>query len=327
MAYIPSEFSFLGIAKETVAGTAVPPTAYLRPMTFKPTENVPALYDQSMQGSMAKTYDAIPGVTSVSYQADGNLYADEVNWWLAMLLGDVVVSGASDPYTTTHSLLNTSPGQPGTKTLTDYNGNDARSFSSCRCSSLNVKWTADGLATISAQVMGLASASAATPTPSFPTATHALPSWKAQASINSVTAVKVLDMEFDIKRTVTAVPTLSNSQAPDSIFTGGDCECTGSATLVYDTTNGPTVFGLYRALTPVPISVDLLSTESAAHEVKFTSSSAVLDAASIDRASGRFVELPVTFYGIANATDAGASGGKSPVKAVTKAQLPTGTYA
>lgn len=326
MAYIPSEFAIVGIAKEVTTGTAVVPASYLRLNTLAPVINVPALYDQSMQASMAKTYDAIPGVTSATYQADGNLYADEVNWWLAMLLGDVVVSGASDPYTTTHSVLNTSPGQPGTKTLTDYNGNNARALASCRASSLNVKWTADGLATITSQLTAISFATAATPTPSFPTATHALPGWKAQASINSVTAVKALDMEFDIKRTVTAVPTLSNSQSPDVIFAGGDVECTGSVTLVYDTVQGENMLLLYLAQTPVPISIDLLSTESAAHEVKFQCSTAILDSAKIDRASGRYVELPVTFTGIANATDAGGSGGKSPVKAITKAQLPSGTY-
>ena len=327
MAYIPSEFSVVGWAKETTPGTVVAPTNYLRLNTLAPVINVPALYDQSMQASMAKTYDAIPGVTSATYQADGNLYADEVNVYLQSILGDIAVSGAADPYTTTHAVLNTSPGQPKTYTITDYNGNNARALGSARCSSLNVKWAADGLATVSAQFMAINYATAATPTPSFPAGTHALPGWKAQASINSVTAVKVLDMEFDIKRTVTAVPTLSNSQAPDTIFAGGDVECSGSATIIYDTAQGETTYGLYLAQTQVPISIDLLSTESAAHEVKFQCSVAIIDSARIDRASGRYVQLPVTFYGIANSTDAGTSGGKSPVKAITKAQLPSGTFA
>jgi len=323
MTLVPSYRSVLGIAKEATEGTAAVPTAFFRPTDLKPAVKQVYLDDTGMRGSMAKTYDQVQGPYSTEYEIDGDLHVDEIGWPLAGLLADLTVTGAADPYSTTFSLLNSGQGQPPSYTLTDYNGNNARAFAGCRFSDLAVKYTAAGLVTYTAKAVGRSFAVGATPTPSFP-AYPALPSWRATVSLAGSTAALVTDVEVDLKRTVQAVAGLGGSQAPVAVYADADLECTGSLTVVYDTTQGETVYSNYLNGTKVILVVDLTN---GTRELKFTMSQTQIDDATLNRGSGKYAELACKFTAQANTTDVGTSGGYSPVKALTQSGVAAGTYA
>lgn len=325
---VPSEISILGIAKQASIGTGVAATAFLRADSIKPQPNIPYLSDGSFQGSMAKVYDEIQGPTSSSFEYDTNLYADEIGWPLASLLGDLTTSGTQDPFTTTFALLNTAPGQTKSYTLTDWNGSDGTWYIDSKCNELSLQYTADQLVTVNTKWDGIALSTTTQPTASY-AGTHALPAWKNSVSINSLVGPLVTDLSLDIKRTNVPIPAMQSTSAQPvaAIFNAADLDFTGSATLIYDTTNGNTIYGYFKAGTSVPIVVDLNSTETQAHEVKFTSTTALITMATLSRDSASYVSLQIQFQGVANTTDVGTSAGRSPVKVTTKSGTASGTYA
>ena len=322
MTLVASELSFLGIALETTPGTPVAPTNFLRVAadSLRPSGQPNFLMDDSMQGSQVKNYDTIAGVNQSTVPFGGNVYADEIGWLLASILGDVATTGASDPFTTTFAAKNN--GQPKTYTLTDYDGVGATAWGGCMCSDLSFTFSQDGLLAYAATMAALNFASASTPTET-PGTTKALPTWATTVTVNSLSSFKVIDFTCDIRRTVSTEATLANSQWPTIGFAGGDLDVTGSATLVYDTT----AQGYSRAGSAVPIIVDLVSPASANREVKLQMSSCQFTAAPLERTLGRYATIAMTFQTNANSTDAGASGGKSPIKASTKSAVTSGTYA
>lgn len=326
---VPSELTVTGIAKQASVGTGLAATNFFRNTNVVPQPNVPYLPDNSFQGDMAKVHDLIQGPTSSSFQLDGNLYADEIGWALASLLGDLTVTGTQDPFTTAFSLLNSTQGQTKSYTITDWNGSDGSWYVDSKCNELSLAYTADGLTTYTSKWDGIAVSSTTQPTPSF-TATHALPSWKTSVSINSLVGPLVHDISLDLKRTNVLVPAMQSTSAQPvaAIFNAGDLDYTGSMTLAYDTTNGNTVYGYFKNGTVIPLTIDLNTTENAvAHEVKFVSTQAIVTMATLQRSSANYVTLQIQFEGVANTTDVGSSAGRAPVKVTTKSQIASGTYA
>lgn len=323
MTLVPSYRSLLGIAKETVEGTAVPPTFFLRPTGMKPAIKQSYLADLGMRGAMAKTYDQVQGPFSADYEVDADLRLGEVGWFLAGVLGDVATTGSSDPYTTTFALLNSGQGQPPTYTLTDFNGENARAYAGCRFSDVSFKFAAAGLATVTAKAVGRTFATATTPVPSF-SAYPVQAAWQAAVSLAGSAAVKVSDAQIDLKRTVTATPNLG-IQAPGDIYADGDFDVTGTLTVMYDTALGETVYGYYLTQGALPLIVTLAN--GANRSLTLTMSQVQIDDATLTRGAGKYAELACKFTAHADTTDIGASAGYSPILASLKNGVAAGIYA
>lgn len=327
---LPSNLSIVGIAKQASQGTGVAATNFLRHTDVKPQPNIPYLSDDSYQGDMAKVHDLIQGPTSTAFELDTNLYADEIGWPLASLLGDLAVTGTADPFTTTFALLNSAQGQTKYYTLTDWNGLNATQYVDCKANELSLSYTADGLVTVNSKWDGISisAVSSTQPTASY-TATRAQPSWRAAVSINSLTGPLVTDLSLDLKRTNIPIPAMQSTQSQPvaAVFNAGDLDFTGSATMVFDSTNGETVYGYFKTGAIIPITVDLTVSETQAHEVKFVTTQALMTMATVQRASASYVSLALQFEGVANTTDVGTSAGRGPVKATTKAGIASGVYA
>lgn len=84
---IPTPETTIGIAKETVRGTAVPPTYFLPVMSpaYKPDRAY--LPDESLQGSMVGIYDEIPGLRYDAHGWDQHLYLDSFGLLVQGVLG------------------------------------------------------------------------------------------------------------------------------------------------------------------------------------------------------------------------------------------------
>src|SRR5712691_3831356 len=179
----PTAKRFIGVAKEVTPGTPVAMTATLPIEKYDPEDKPTPLIDKSMRGSMVAEYAYIQGVKISDFSFSGPAYFDGLGFWLANILGDVVTTGASAPFTHAISVLNSGTGQPGTLTITDWQGlpltNQARQFSGACLSELTIKGNAESeLITYDAKGLGWASVIAgAIPTAA---ATAALPiaSWR-----------------------------------------------------------------------------------------------------------------------------------------------------
>ncbi|MEW2518129.1 phage tail tube protein [Actinacidiphila alni] len=317
----PTFTSFLGIAKEAVFGTAVPATAFIPVKTMSPSDKVTLLDDQGMRGSMVDVYDKIAGKIWAEYGFDGDVFPDTLGWALAGLLGDVTTTGAAAPFSHAMSTLNSGNGQPPSYTLSDYYTNNTRQFPGLKFSELGLKFSGDGMLTYSAKATSLASVPTTKPTPSY-TAVPPLAGWVGAVSIGGVASTFVVDGECTIKRPVTVVQAVDGTQAPYSLWSG-PVSVSGKLTLVMEDDAQLTNY-----LTNAKPSLDINYSQGAgasAVQVKLHMTKAAYTNAEISRGKD-YIELSVDYDALANTTDAGTSGGYSPIKATIQNAVASGTY-
>ncbi len=327
MAVQNSVRSYLGIAKETTKGTPVAPTAFI-PVSIgkvKPVDVIDPLYDDGLRGSMVKNYNYIQGRTRSTFDFGGPVFPDTFGWALGGIMGSVATTGSSAPYTHTISLKNASAtgadAQPTAFTLTDFYAANVRAYAGCQISDLTLNFSADGLMEYDAKATGWGSATASTPTPSFTTVLPT-PSWQGTVTIAGTTVAYAVDGSLSLTRAVEPVYGLSNTQNPYSIFLGG-LETTGSFTFVMETDAELT---RYLTNTQPTITLDWSNGSGAtATQIACTLTKGAYVAAAIDRGK-EHVEISVDVTGLANTTDAGSTGGYSPIKWTLKNAIASGIY-
>ena len=319
--------SYLGIAKEVTKGTPVAPTDYLPVManSLKPVDVIDPLYDTGLRGSNVVNYNYIPGRTRSTYDFGGSVFADTVGYAIAGLLGDVATVGASAPYTHTISLENSAvaaaDAQPLSYTITDFYAAAVRAYPGVQFSDFTLKFNADGMLEYDAKTTGWASASASTPTPSFSTILPT-PVWQGTVTIGGAAVTNSMSGEISMKRAVTPIYGISQTQNPYNIFLG-PLEVTGKLTFVMEDNTE-----LTRYITNTQPAIVLnwaYGAGAAAVQIQATLTKGAYVAAAIERGSD-FVEISVDINGQANTTDAGATAGYSPIKWVLKNAKPSGTY-
>lgn len=316
-----SALSYLGIAKETTFGTAVPATNFIPVTTITPKDNVTLLDDKGMRGAMVETYGQLAGPISGTLDFDGDVFPDTIGFPLAGILGDVTETGSAAPYTHTFAVLNSGTGQPPSYTLNDNYAAGNRQYSGAKFSELGFKMNADGLLTYSAKATTFGSVTAATPTTSF-TAVPPMVGWTGAVQIGAVTQAGVIDAEVTIKRSVTIVNAVNGSQAPVQLWSG-PVSVDGKATIIMEDDTE-----LTRYLTAGQPSLDFnfqTGTGSTLKQLKLHMSKVSYSAADISRGKD-YVEIPVTFTALANSTDVGTSGGYGPIVVTVQNAVNTGVY-
>ena len=323
---LPRYKSFLGIAKEPSHAAGVAPTAtaavdFIPVNSISPFDNIKYLDDENWRGSMVKTYGTTQGPIHAEFEFGGTVYPDTIGYPVAGVLGDVVKSGATAPYTYAISTLNSGSGQATSYTLTDYNAINARQFAGCQFGSVDFKFNADGLLEYTAMAQGFQSATATVPTASYTTVAQ-MPVWEGATSIAGSSATNLVDGNISIKRDLTPIFTVNNSQAPYQIFQGA-VEVEGALTLVME---DDTQLAYYLNNTQPILDIDFTQgSGSTLTQIKFHLTKCAFEVAKVDR-SKDFVELSVNFKAIANTTDQGASGGYSPIKVTLQNAKSTNVY-
>jgi hypothetical protein len=318
----PTFATVLGIAKETVFGTPVAATAFIAP-TGPPTPKDVTKFaqDKGMRGSMTDYYDEVPTVKSSTFDFAGDVFPDTIGWPLVGVLGEIATTGASAPYTHSCSLLNSGDGQCPSYTITDYYAVNTRQYPGAKFSEVGFKFNADGMLTFTAKAVALASVPTTNPTPSFTTASP-MPGWTGTVQIGGTAVHTVLDGDLTIKRPVTIVTTVDNSQNPHALWSG-PLSVSGKMTLIMEDESQLTNY-----LTATDPSLDITfssGTGPTLVSLKLHMSSVVYQSADIGRGKD-YVELAVAFTAKANTTDIGASGGYAPIKATLQNAINTGTY-
>jgi hypothetical protein len=328
MALQQSVRSYLGIAKEATKGTVVAPTDFI-PVSkdsLKPQDIVDPLYDTGLRGSNVLNYNYIPGRTRSTVDFGGAVFADTIGYGLAGLLGAVATTGVSAPFTHTISLLNSltsgADAQPISYTLTDFYAVDVRSYPGCQFSDFSLKFNADGMLEYDTKTTGFASSTVSDPTPTFSTVLPT-PVWQGTVSIGGSAVSSAMSGNIDMARPVTPVYGISATQDPFQVFLG-PLEVTGKITFLMETDAELTNF--LSNTQPAIVLNWAYGTGATAVQIQATITKGAYTAAMIERGED-FVQVSIDLNGQSNTTDAGASGGFSPIKWVLQNAKASGTYA
>jgi hypothetical protein len=320
--------SYLGIAKEATRGTAVAPTDFIPVMkdALKPVDIVDPLYDTGLRGSNVLNYNYIPGRTRSTVDFGGAVFADTVGYAIAGVLGSVATTGASAPFTHTISLFNSlaSGGdvQPISYTLTDFYAVDVRSYPGCQFSDFSLKFNADGMLEYDAKSTGFQSETVADPTPTFSTVLPT-PVWRGVVSIGGSSVSTAMTGNIDMTRPATPIYGISNTQDPYQVFLG-PLEVTGKITFVMD--NDSQLLNFLNNSQPALVFNWSYGAGASAVQIQATLTKGAYTTGVIERGED-FVQVTVDINAQSNTTDAGSSGGFSPIKWVLQNAKPSGTYA
>ena len=328
MALQQSVRSYLGIAKEATKGTAVAPTDFI-PVSkdsLKPQDIVDPLYDTGLRGSNVLNYNYIPGRTRSTVDFGGAVFADTIGYGIAGLLGAVATTGASAPFTHTISLFNSTTSgadaQPISYTLTDFYAVDVRSYPGCQFSDFSLKFNADGMLEYDTKTTGFASSTVSDPTPTFSTVLPT-PVWRGTVSIGGSQVSTAMSGNIDMVRPVTPVYGISATQDPFQVFLG-PLEVTGKITFLMETDAELTNF--LTNTQPAIVLNWAYGSGATAVQIQATITKGAYTAAMIERGED-FVQVSIDLNGQSNTTDAGSSGGFSPIKWVIQNAKASGTYA
>ena len=317
---VASALTYLGIAKEATLGTGVAPTTFIPVTSIQPQDKVNYVEDKGMRGSMVETYGVIAATTQSEFTYGGLFYPDSSPFALAGVLGDVATTGASAPYSTVMAVKNN--GQPKTYTLTDfYAVTNSRQYSGQMFSEFGLKFMADGVLEYTAKSEGFASTSVAATASSW-TAVTAPATWVGTATIAGSASALVESGEVSVKRKVEVIHTVTNTQAPTTVF-GGIVSVEGKLVLIMP---DDTEYTRYLTNSQPSLALDWSQGASAAlTEVKCVMTKCAYKVAKITRGK-EHVQVEVTFQGVANTTDVGASGGYSPCKWTIQNAMASATY-
>uniref|UniRef100_UPI003F4924BE phage tail tube protein n=1 Tax=Pseudonocardia sp. CA-138482 TaxID=3240023 RepID=UPI003F4924BE len=316
-----TNLGFTGIGKETVRGTPVGATAYIPVMSMDPEDSVDMLQDTGMRASMASLFGVVKGTTHSTCDLQGDVYADIIGYPLAGVFGADAVTGASAPYTHLFTLLNTGTGQGPSYTLVDYTGIQTRQYAASVFSSLSLRASANELFTYQASTSGNASTIFSKPTPSFSTV-PAMAAWIGTATIGGSAVTTVEDAEVTITRNVTLVRTVDGIANPYTIWQG-PLSISGSLTFVAP---DETEFLRYLNLTNPSLVLNFQQGAGAALQQVQVQCTAVNYNSAKPEKGNDYTQFSVQWDAIANATDAGASGGLSPGRVTVQNAVAAGSY-
>jgi hypothetical protein len=319
--------SYIGIAKEATKGTPVAPTTFI-PVSvskLKPVDIIDPLYDDGLRGSLVKNYNYIQGRKHSTFDFGGPVFADTIPFAIGGLLGSVVTTGASAPYTHTISLKNASAtgadAQPTAFTLTDFYAANVRAYPGIQITDFSLKFTAEGLLDYDAKGMGWSSSTASTPTPSF-SSILPTPTWQGTVSIGGSTVSNAVDGSLDLKRSSKVIFGVNATQDPYSVFVGA-LETTGKIRFAMEADTQLTNF--ISNTQPAIVLNWANGSGASATQIQATITKGAYTAAVIDRGAD-FVQIDIDLNAQGNTTDAGATGGYGNIKWVVQNAVTSGTY-
>jgi hypothetical protein len=311
--------TFLRLGLEAARGTAAASPLSIPITSPQVTPMQVFLRDEALRGSPTTVYDQVAGVRHDEYDVKGYVFADSFPVLLQGILGnpDIYGGGAGPTYTHTNKLLNNTTGsQPPSLTIQDFDGATEFQMTGAQMSELSLTFGAEAAAEWSAKFMANPYTQISSPVaPSFTTAAF-VPGWNISTSIGGTSLAYIAEGEIRLNRNTAPIFTMG-TQAPRVNF-AGPLEVTGRLLAVVENTsdifsNASTGYGLFRSAQPTVIT---LTDPVSSNTIAFTMTKVQYQ--DVKRQRGKsFVEVEVNFTANANATDAVASSGYSPIAVVT----------
>jgi hypothetical protein len=315
-----SALSLLGLSREKATPYILAaPTAYLPVTQITPKDSVVQLVDKGMRGSMVDAYDAQAGTIVSTFDFDGDVFLDSIGYVLAGFFGDVTESGTAPAVSHKFAVQNSTAtqGQPIPTTFTDYYAAGTRAYVGGQYNGLDFKFSPDALLTYSAKTNAFGSITTTSMTPSF-TTVETLPAWTGTVKVGGTLATEVTDAEINLKRTVTPIKPVNNTQNPVANWCGVT-SVEGKATIVMEDDTYLTQY-----LTAAKTSLEFNFAQGTS-SLDFKMSKVTLTAADITRGKD-YIEIPVSFKAYGNSTDVGTSAGYGLITATLINAIATGTY-
>lgn len=300
---------FLGIAKETVPGTAeTAPTAWISMLDPSWVPNQKVILDEAIRGSMGKYFGASTGSRYDTISYGCYPYLDTLMHHMVALYGGTdTVTGTAAPYTHSVALTNAAStgGQPPSYTLFLFNGSECWRMAGSKLGKLGIDLKADELGKTTQEWTGLAATSVATPT-NTPSTAAPWPGSQTVITVGGLTASTYSDVQLQFARDVEPVITATGTATPYCIFVGPlgvEVDVTG----VYTGYSGSEVEKLLTNASQA-ITVQCNAAGDTAHYGLWTFTSTRATAAQPKMNSGKYVEVDSKFQALNNATDAIGSG-------------------
>lgn len=222
-------------------------------------------------------------------------------------------SGATVTGLTSHkfSLLNNAGqgNQPPSATINDFDGEEWRQLTACQLDQLTLKGNATGLLDYTTTWFGNPAVTPSTPTVSYST-TEAVPGWTCVVSVGGTAVNYVEEWEFDMKRGVKPIPSLTGTQEY-FLYYADPLVATGKLTVIEQ--SGAPELSAYLAGTKESIDFTIYDVSSG-YALDLHSSKAIFTTGEIERGANGEVKASLDFTLLPTATDATA-GGVSPMTA------------
>lgn len=312
----PAELSYAGLGKESSNGTAVAATRFY---PFKKNDWTDAnglIIDDAMYGSMVEENGAVAGKKQAA--GDLSLYylPDYIGDLLYNVFGGYAVGAAvSGVFPHSFSVLNSGDAQPPAHTFIDRQGITAtvgaRAYAYGCLGELTISGNATGLCSVDAKATAFGSAPAAVAPTNVSTTEPVLPAWRSIVSVAGSPA-PVREWSFTLSRALVPDMLADGTQNPNSIARGN---LSVSGKLTFAARNEqPLLDFLAATQQAVSVVIDNGGAAAAVRKLTLTCTKAVYDTEGMVRETPIGYEM--SFKGIGNATDVGASGGRGPITAL-----------
>lgn len=331
----PSAKRVLGGAKEVTQGTAVTPITFTYPCdNFEPEDKPVQIQDKANRGSMGMDYGRIQGVNHSEFTGTGPYFADVIGYLLNNILGDLTTTVAT-PNSHAFSVLNSGTAQPGSLTLVQWQGlpatSNSRTYPGACLSELTFKGNVEtGLITV--DFKGQAYPSSVTGSaPNFSgvlSTVQPIAAWRTAIGLGGTAAgapnKTIKEWSVTIARVISVEWTAQNSQAP-YIIQRGEVSVTGSLTFSKPSDETALNYLLNNTQPQLQILATNGQVAAALTSLQIDIQLAAFDSSKIDFGDAA-VGYSSAFTGIFNSTNAGASGGLSPIKVTIQNTVAAGIY-
>ena len=317
--------SYLGILQETTRGTTPPAGTPVYIPVFSPqvTPMQTFLRDEALRGSPTSVYDQVQGVRHDEYDAKFYLYADTLPWLVTSVLGGNDAVTGTGPYTHVIKLYNNAANgsQPRSFSIMDFDGANYFTMTGAQADSLAITFGAEAAAEATVKFFAnpyTSSTTAPTPFTSLSLSTeHMIPAWDTVISVAGTTFTYISTGELNLARKTAPIFTMG-TQAPHVNF-AGPLEVTGKFTAVVDSnadTWSTTATATALTRSPQTVVITMTDPNDTGHSFAVTMTSVQFQ--DVKRTRGKeYTEVEVSFTANANATDASASTGYSPIATTT----------
>lgn len=321
----PSARRVVGLAKETTQGTAVTPPTVIYPCDeFLIKDDYKQLADKASRGSMVEQSDTIQGVGLCNVSGNGPLFMDTVGHWLLNILGDLTTTLAT-PNSHAFSTLNTGTAQPPSHTATQWQGtpaNQSRVAAGVCLSSLTFKGNIEtGLVMVELKGQGFKSAPSGGVI-TFPAVSTiaAIAAWRTSIGIGGTAVgapnLHIGEWSVTIARSIKANFTGGATQNP-YIIQRGEVGVSGELSITKPSDETELLYYINNTIPQLQIVVDNGVVGANQLNLQIDIQKAAFAPVEIDF-SEQAVGYSASFVGNANATNAGASLGQSPIKVTLK---------
>lgn len=300
----------LSVAKEPSWATVTAGTTadQFPPITNPKFEDVyDPVEDDNFRSRMSKVQGWQQGFRSSKYTFETHAYPDVLGNLLMSIYGtDGYTSGVIHPF----SVLNT--GVPASYTLQDFYGiagTHTRSMVGMYCDSISIAGTDKGPMKVTVGFSGGKFTTLVNKPSGVFTALAPWMFWQATCTLNSVVKTNLMSWTLDFKRAVVAIPG-AGSQDPTSA-NSTDFECSGK--MMFETTDD-SEYLLFNTSLQAPFPLIMSFTSGSNVMLHTMTKCQFISPTTFD--TGPYIKTNVSFIGIDNATDGGASatqitGGKS----------------